>query len=69
MKSKFLSASAVKDLVEQQRMRCLWYMPDKYYPTGIAETLSILKKIQRYGDLAAYKKAGKLICQLQRSKG
>jgi len=59
----------IMEFVDGQRMRCLWYMPDKYYPAGIMETLSVLKKIQQHGDLDAYKKAGKLICQLQRSKG
>ncbi len=58
----------VMELVDRQRMRCLWYMPDRYYPSGATETLSVLRKIQRNGDLEAYKEAGKLICRLQHSR-
>lgn len=59
----------IMDLVDEQRMRCLWYMPDNYYPASTARKLAVLKKIQSNGNLEAYKKAGKLICQLQTSKG
>ena len=56
------------DFVDEQRMCCLWYMPDNYYPASTARKLAVLKKIQSTGNLEAYKKAGKLICQLQPSK-
>jgi hypothetical protein len=58
----------IMDFIDEQRMCCLWYMPDNYYPACTARKLAVLKKIQAYGNLDAYKKAGKLICQLQSSK-
>jgi hypothetical protein len=58
----------IMDFVDEQRMSCLWYMPDNYYPANTARKLAVLRKIQSYGNLDAYKKAGKLICQLRNSK-
>ena len=53
-------SAAVDALVEQYRNRCLWFLRSDYYPTSDSERLRVLEYIERYGDLEAYRRAGRL---------
>ena len=52
--------AAIDALVDRYRGRCLWFLRSDYYPTTDAERLRLLTYIERYGDVAAYRQAGKL---------
>jgi hypothetical protein len=47
-------------LVDQYRLSCLWYLRADYYPRSDAERLRVLDAIARYGDLPAFRRAGRL---------
>jgi hypothetical protein len=50
-------ATAVNTLVDEYRTRCLWSLRTDYYPRTVAEQLRILDSSERYGDLAAFRRA------------
>jgi hypothetical protein len=45
-------------LVDDYRVRCLWFLREGYYPETRAEALRVLDAIQRYGDAEAFRRAG-----------
>ena len=47
-------------LVDEYRLRCLWFLRADYYPETDDERLGVLDEIQRYGDRDAFKLAGEL---------
>jgi len=53
-------AEAVNELADQYRDRCLWFLRPDYYPASDTERLRVLDYIARHGDLAAYRRAGRL---------
>lgn len=53
-------AAAVNALVDDYRTRCLWSLRPDYYPVTVRERLRVLDTIERYGDLAAYRRASAL---------
>ena len=52
--------AAIDALVDCYRDRCLWFLRSDYYPATDAERLRLLTYIEQYGDVAAYRQAGKL---------
>ena len=52
--------AAIDEIVEQYRHQCLWFLRSDYYPTTDVERLQVLDYIERYGDLEAYRRAGRL---------
>ena len=52
--------SRVRDLVEQHRAQCLWFLRADYVPGGVADATRLLDHIQRHGDLDAFRRAGEL---------
>ena len=52
--------AAIDVLVDLYRDRCLWFLRSDYYPATDAERLRLLTYIEQYGDVAAYRQAGKL---------
>ena len=44
-------------IVDEYRDRCLWFLRSDYYPCSTAERLKVLDCIERYGDLAGYRRA------------
>ena len=52
--------AAIDVLVDRYRDRCLWFLRSDYYPATDAERLRLLTYIEQYGDVAAYRQAGKL---------
>ncbi len=58
----------INTLVDECRVRCLWFLREDYYPQTTEERLRVLDYIQRYGDMAAFQKAAALKqCLLQSS--
>lgn len=52
--------SAVDHLVDEYRMRCLWFMRSDYYPATREQRLRALSYIERRGDREAFERAGAL---------
>lgn len=48
----------IDDLVDEQRIACLWFLRPDYLPSTDEERLSALELIQKHGDLAAFRRAG-----------
>lgn len=47
-------------LVDDYRVRCLWFLRDDYYPATDVERLRVLGEIQRYGDRDGFRRASEL---------
>jgi hypothetical protein len=50
----------VNRLVDEYRVRCLWFLRPGYYPAGKAEQLRVLEQIEKHGDREAFLRAGEL---------
>ena len=59
--------SRVSELVVRYRTQCLWFLRSDYYPTTVADARQVLDYIQRYGDLEAFRQAGRLKQWLSRN--
>lgn len=60
----------LRELIDEYRARCLWFLRPDYYPETDSDALRTLERIQRHGDLAGFKRAGKLKqCLLPSSNG
>jgi hypothetical protein len=60
-------ADAVDRLVDEYRVRCLWFLREDYYPATLEERLRTLGYIERYGDVQAFRRAGELRQWLSRN--
>ena len=49
--------SAVDCLVDEYRVRCLWFLRPDYYPSTAAQRLQVLGYIERYGDRDGFRRA------------
>jgi hypothetical protein len=49
--------SAIDRLVDEYRLRCLWFLRPDYYPSTDAERIQVLLYIERHGDRDAYRRA------------
>lgn len=49
--------AAIDRLVDEYRLRCLWFLRSDYYPSTDAERLKVLLYIERHGDRDAYRRA------------
>jgi hypothetical protein len=47
----------VRELVDEYRATCLWFLREDYYPRTPEEALRVLKAIGRHGDVRAFQKA------------
>jgi hypothetical protein len=52
-----VSPSAIDRLVDEYRLRCLWFLRPDYYPSTDAERIRVLTYIERHGDRDAYRRA------------
>jgi hypothetical protein len=50
----------VNALVDEYRVRCLWFLREDYYPQTPAEVCRVLESIERHGDRVAFQKAATL---------
>lgn len=56
----------VRNLVDDVRSTCLWYLREDYYPTTVEQILRILDAIERHGDVAAFRRAAEIRSWLSR---
>lgn len=47
----------VRALVDEYRVRCLWYLREDFYPETAAQACRALDAIERHGDAEAFRKA------------
>ncbi|MCA1585726.1 MAG: hypothetical protein LC791_13490 [Acidobacteria bacterium] len=57
---------AVRDLVDEYRLQCLWFLREDYYPAIDAERERVLRLIERHGSLEAFQRAATLRSWLSR---
>lgn len=50
----------MRQLVDDYRIRCLWFLRPDFYPSNDQERLQVLGYVERYGDLAGFKRAGRV---------
>ncbi len=50
----------INALIDQYRVRCLWFLREDYYPADGKDALRILNYIKQYGDLEAFRRASTL---------
>jgi hypothetical protein len=60
-------ARAIDGLVDECRVRCLWFLRRDYYPRTDAERLRVLSAIQQRASLSVYRRAGQLKAWLSRN--
>ena len=53
-------SAALDAMVDEDRDRCLWFLRSAYYLATDAERLKVLGYMERYGDLEAFRRAGRL---------
>jgi hypothetical protein len=51
---------AVDRLIDENRIRCLWFLRPDYYPSTLEERLRVLGLIERHGDREAFRRAAAL---------
>jgi hypothetical protein len=50
----------VRELVDEYRASCLWFLRRDYQPATREEALRVLDAIARHGDVAAFRRAERL---------
>ena len=50
----------VNRLVDEYRLRCLWFLRSDYYPMTDEDRLRVLSYIERHGDREAFRRAAEL---------
>jgi hypothetical protein len=51
---------AVRQLVDEYRDQCLWFLRRDYYPGGPDQMVRILEYIERHGDQRGYRRAAEM---------
>ena len=54
------TSTALRELVDEYRHRCLWFLRPDYYPATIAEAERVLEAIQRHGDRDGFRRAAQV---------
>lgn len=52
--------AALRDLVDEYRDRCLWFLRRDYYPATAEEAARALDSIQRHGDRDGFRRAAQV---------
>jgi hypothetical protein len=50
----------INRLIDEYRIRCLWFMRLDYFPTTDAERIRLLEYIERHGDREGFQRAREL---------
>jgi hypothetical protein len=54
------AVSAVRELVDEYRVSCLWFLREDFYPQSREECLRVLDQIERHGDRKAFMRAARI---------
>lgn len=52
--------SELVSAVDEYRSMCFWNLPEDFKPVTYAQKILALDRLEKYGDLAAYKRAGRI---------
>ena len=52
--------TALRELVDEYRGRCLWFLRCDYYPTTTEEAQRVLDAIQRHGNRDGFRRAARI---------
>jgi len=52
--------AALRQLTDDYRVRCLWFLKADYYPVTPADRERVLHSIERHGDLEAFRRVTEL---------
>jgi hypothetical protein len=58
--------AAVRQLVDDYRLRCLWFLRENYYPETDDAREQVFRAIDTHGDLAAFRRVTELRAWLSR---
>lgn len=50
----------VRSVVEDYRSMCFWNVAEDFFPHDRAQLLMVLDNLEKYGDMAAYRRAGRI---------
>ena len=54
------SDDRVRNLVDDYRARCLWFLREDFYPTTAAECDRVLRLIEQHGDVQAFRRVAEI---------
>ena len=54
------TAQALRQLVDDYRTRCLWFLKPDYFPVTAPECERVLQAIEEHGDLDAFRRVTEL---------
>lgn len=54
---EMINSKELRSLVDDYRTMCLWNMATDFMPVNRRQVALILDRIERYGDMAAYRRA------------
>ena len=57
---EIVESEAFKSVVEDYRSMCFWNMAEDFYPSNARQLQIVVDDLERYGDMAAYRYAGKI---------
>ena len=57
---EIVQSQTVRDLINEYRGMCFWNFAEDFLPRTRAQLLMALDYLERYGDLAAYRRAGRI---------
>ena len=55
-----ISSVECKAIVDDYRTMCFWSMDEGFFPKNERQLVLIAENLERYGDMSAYRKAGKI---------
>jgi hypothetical protein len=50
----------INRLVDEYRVRCLWFLRPDYYPSTLEDRLRVLDYIERHGDVEAFRRVARM---------
>lgn len=55
-----ISSGECKAIVDDYRAMCLWSMDEDFSPKNARQLALVAENLERYGDMSAYRKAGRI---------
>lgn len=56
----FINSEELKAIVDDYRAMCLWSMDEGFMPKDERQLAVLAESLERYGDMSAYRKAGRI---------
>ena len=57
---QIINSNELRSVVEDYRSMCFWNFPEDFMPRNRRQALLALDNLERYGDMAAYRRAGEI---------